>query len=74
MKHEPWLLLSAGVAGTTVGILVAVFGGNGESPAALLARCTMGFVVAIVWIMAIADEVVEVLQVRRSHIFARQRY
>jgi len=61
-EHEPWLLLAACVAGTTIGVLVAVFGGNGISPSAQLARCTMGFIVAIVWIMAIADEVVEVLQ------------
>jgi solute carrier family 24 (sodium/potassium/calcium exchanger), member 6 len=62
-KHEPWLLLAAGVAGSCIGILVAVFGGTGQSTYAQLARCTMGFIVAIVWIMAIADEVVEVLQV-----------
>ncbi|KAI0346259.1 hypothetical protein BDW22DRAFT_1368638 [Trametopsis cervina] len=61
-KHEPWLLLAAGIAGTTIGILLIVVGGNGEMPSARLARCTMGFMVAIVWIMAIADEVVEVLQ------------
>ena len=27
-----------------------------------MARCSMGFTVAVVWIMAIADEVVNVLQ------------
>lgn len=62
--HEPWFLLSAGIAGTAVGVLVAVFGKSGESSSARLARCSMGFVVSMVWIMAIADEVVEVLQVR----------
>ena len=46
--------------------MVAVFGGDGESTTARLARCTMGFVVAVVWIMAIADEVVKVLQVRTT--------
>ncbi|KAH8100846.1 Sodium/calcium exchanger protein-domain-containing protein [Cristinia sonorae] len=60
--QELWLLLAAGVSGLAVAVLVAVFAKTGESPAARLARCTMGFVVAIVWIMAIADEVVEVLQ------------
>ncbi len=50
------------MAGTCIGVLVAVFGGTGESRYAQLARCSMGFVVAVVWIMAIADEVVEVLQ------------
>lgn len=62
-SREPWLLLAAGVTGSAIGILVAVFGKNGESSGARLARCTMGFIVAVVWIMAIADEVVEVLQV-----------
>ncbi|KAI0084140.1 Sodium/calcium exchanger protein-domain-containing protein [Irpex rosettiformis] len=62
MVHEPWLLLAAGVTGTCIGTLVAVFGGEGDSRYAQLARCSMGFVVAVVWIMAIADEVVEVLQ------------
>ena len=62
-SREPWLLLAAGVTGAAIGILVAVFGGRGESTSSRLARCTMGFIVAVVWIMAIADEVVEVLQV-----------
>ncbi|CAL1716757.1 unnamed protein product [Somion occarium] len=61
-EHEPWLLLAAGVSGATFGILVAVFAKHGETSAARLARCAMGFIVAIVWIMAIADEVVQVLQ------------
>ncbi|KZT72979.1 hypothetical protein DAEQUDRAFT_684507 [Daedalea quercina L-15889] len=60
-KHELWLLLATGVAGFTVGILVLVFSNTGSHPTALLARCIMGFMVAVVWIMAIADEVVEVL-------------
>lgn len=63
-RHEPWLLLATGIAGIAVGIVVAVFADRGAHPTAQLARCTMGFVVAVVWIMAIADEVVEVLQVR----------
>jgi solute carrier family 24 (sodium/potassium/calcium exchanger), member 6 len=63
-SYEPWLLLAAAVAGAAVAILVVVFGGTGESSSARLARCTMGFIVAVIWIMAIADEVVEVLQVR----------
>ncbi|OCH95399.1 hypothetical protein OBBRIDRAFT_745596 [Obba rivulosa] len=61
-QHEPWLLLAAGISGLTIGILVAVFADKGTHPTAQLARCSMGFVVAVVWIMAIADEVVEVLQ------------
>ncbi|KAI0077900.1 hypothetical protein K474DRAFT_1661136 [Panus rudis PR-1116 ss-1] len=61
-EHEPWLLLAAGVSGTTLAILVAVFAKDGTSPGSRLVRCTMGFIVAVVWIMAIADEVVEVLK------------
>lgn len=63
MKHEPWLLLAIGVAGIAVGILVLVFSDTGSHSTALLVRCIMGFMVAVVWIMAIADEVVEVLTV-----------
>ncbi|KAK7690637.1 hypothetical protein QCA50_005736 [Cerrena zonata] len=61
-KHEPWLLLASAVIGTAAAILVAVFSKSGSSPGARLTRCAMGFMVAIVWIMAIADEVVQVLQ------------
>ena len=66
VDHEGWLLLATGVTGLTAAILVAVFADKGHSPAAQLARCAMGFVVAVVWIMAIADEVVKVLQVRTT--------
>ncbi|KAI1797387.1 Sodium/calcium exchanger protein-domain-containing protein [Ganoderma leucocontextum] len=62
MKHEGWLLLATSVTGLTAAILVTVFADKGHSPAAQLTRCAMGFVVAVVWIMAIADEVVKVLQ------------
>ena len=55
---------AAGIAGAATAILVAVFAGSGETAGGRLTRCTMGFIVAMVWIMAIADEVVEVLQVR----------
>ena len=34
----------------------------------LLARCSMGFLVAVVWIMAIADEVVNILQVSNADV------
>ena len=64
MRYEGWLLLAAGAAGLAAAVLVAVFAKTGRSRASQLARCAMGFVVAVVWIMAIADEVVKVLQVR----------
>jgi sodium/potassium/calcium exchanger 6 len=58
-----WLIIAAAVAGLTVAVIVVVFADQGAHPTARMARCSMGFLVAIVWIMAIADEVVQVLQV-----------
>lgn len=62
-KYAFWLLLGILIAGTVLGILVVIFAQRGTSPAARMTRCSMGFFVSIVWIMAIADEVVHVLQV-----------
>ncbi|KAJ3573637.1 hypothetical protein NP233_g2304 [Leucocoprinus birnbaumii] len=67
-KHEGWIMLGTGVAGLITGTLVLIFATNGLHPTAKMARCSMGFLVAIVWIMAIADEVVHVLQTF-GHIF-----
>lgn len=53
-----------GIVGTVTAVLVLIFADDGNNPAARIVRCSMGFFVAIVWIMAIADEVVQVLQVR----------
>ncbi|KAJ7475807.1 Sodium/calcium exchanger protein-domain-containing protein [Mycena latifolia] len=61
-KYQPWALLAAGIAGFVASVLVALFADNGEHPTFRMARCSMGFFVAVVWIMAIADEVVKVLQ------------
>ncbi|KAF8206423.1 Sodium/calcium exchanger protein-domain-containing protein [Mycena galopus ATCC 62051] len=62
-KHyQLWALISAGIVGFAASVLVALFGNNGENPSFRMARCSIGFIVAIVWIMAIADEVVKVLQ------------
>lgn len=64
-KHyQLWALISAGIVGFAASVLVALFGANGEHPSFRMARCSIGFIVAIVWIMAIADEVVKVLQVK----------
>jgi len=60
--YEQWLSLGIGLAGLAAGILVALFAGKGDNRGWLLVRCTMGFLVAVVWIMAIADEVVNILQ------------
>ncbi|EIW83896.1 hypothetical protein CONPUDRAFT_163158 [Coniophora puteana RWD-64-598 SS2] len=61
----PWLLVAAAVAGVAVGSLVIAFGHGpdaGTTKTARMVRCAAGFAVAIVWIMAIADEVVNVLR------------
>jgi hypothetical protein len=63
-KHEWMVELAVSVVGACLAVLVVVFGDRGNNPPARLARCIMGFLVAVVWIMAIADEVVNVLQVR----------
>ncbi|KAF8992834.1 Sodium/calcium exchanger protein-domain-containing protein [Cyathus striatus] len=60
--YELWVILAILVSGIAVGTLVAIFAQKGDHPTAQMVRCSMGFFVAIVWIMAIADEVVNVLQ------------
>lgn len=62
MNFSYYFALTA-AAGAVVAVLVAVFADRGNDPAARVVRCSMGFFVAIIWIMAIADEVVQVLQV-----------
>lgn len=57
-------MLAALISGLAAAILVAIFADNGKHPTFRMIRCSLGFFVAIVWIMAIADEVVNVLQVR----------
>ncbi|KAI0303818.1 Sodium/calcium exchanger protein-domain-containing protein [Multifurca ochricompacta] len=60
--YARWFLLAVGLAGLAAGIYVAFSANKGDHRGWLLARCSMGFLVAMVWIMAIADEVVNVLQ------------
>lgn len=60
--HYPLMLAFTAVGAVIIAILVAIFADKGNDPAARIARTSMGFLVAIVWIMAIADEVVQVLQ------------
>ena len=51
------------VVGLALGTLVIIYADTGLSAAGRMTRCSLGFLVAIVWIMAIADEVVNVLLV-----------
>ncbi|KAF8638304.1 hypothetical protein AX17_002324 [Amanita inopinata Kibby_2008] len=61
-KHQFWLQLAAAIGGVAFAILVVVFADKGDHSTGRMARCSMGFFVSIVWIMAIADEVVNLLQ------------
>ncbi|KAG2060851.1 hypothetical protein BDR06DRAFT_871433 [Suillus hirtellus] len=60
--HFMFLVLGTVVGGLAVAVLVLVFADGRSHPTARMARCSMGFLVSIAWIMAIADEAVNVLQ------------
>lgn len=62
MQYELHLLLGTAIGGLAVGVLVLLLSDRGDNVSAQMVRCSMGFTVAVVWIMAIADEVVNVLQ------------
>ncbi|KAG5647394.1 hypothetical protein DXG03_000464 [Asterophora parasitica] len=61
-KHIVGLLIGSALGGFAAAALVAVFADKGDHPTAKVVLSSMGFLVAMVWIMAIADEVVNVLQ------------
>ncbi|KAG6374483.1 Sodium/calcium exchanger protein-domain-containing protein [Boletus reticuloceps] len=61
-RHIQWILAGTALGGSVLALLVFVFSGVSSRPAAQMARCSMGFLVSIMWIMAIADEVVNLLQ------------
>jgi solute carrier family 24 (sodium/potassium/calcium exchanger), member 6 len=56
-------MILTSVASVFAAALVIFFANEGNDSTGRRARCFMGFFVAIVWIMAIADEVVAILQV-----------
>ncbi|KAH7884503.1 Sodium/calcium exchanger protein-domain-containing protein [Phlebopus sp. FC_14] len=62
VKYIEWILAGTAICGIVIAMLVLIFADGFHHPTACMARCSMGFFVAIVWIMAIADEVVHVLQ------------
>ena len=66
-RYLPWLLFAAFVSGASMSVLVLVFSQDGKHPVVRTALCLIGFAVAMVWIMAIADEVVQVLNVSINH-------
>jgi sodium/potassium/calcium exchanger 6 len=63
MRYALWLCVATLVVGLALGTLVIIYADTGLSAAGRMIRCSLGFFVAIVWIMAIADEVVNVLLV-----------
>jgi len=61
-SHLKWWFTGTAVGGFLLALLVLALARWGSHPTFQMARCSMGFLVAIVWIMVIADEVVNVLQ------------
>lgn len=64
-EHALYWYLGSAVVGVSAAALLLLFSENGQDAPTRVALCLMGFCVAMVWIMAIADEVVRVLQVCR---------
>jgi sodium/potassium/calcium exchanger 6 len=58
-----WVVLGTGIAGLVAGAATLRFAKDGTSKPWRLVRCFAGFICSMVWIAAIADEVVSVLQV-----------
>jgi sodium/potassium/calcium exchanger 6 len=59
----PWILLGVGLVGILAGLVVVGTATDGLGEPWRIIRCFAGFVCSMVWIAAIADEVVSVLQV-----------
>lgn len=62
-RHLRLLVVGTAFGGFAFALLVLAFPSAGSRPIGQMARCSMGFLVSVMWIMAIADEVVNVLQV-----------
>lgn len=56
-----WVMLGSSVAGLIIAIPVLLFGKDGTAQPWRLVRCFAGFICSMMWIAAIADEVVDVL-------------
>lgn len=56
-------MLGSSIAGLIVAIPVLLFGKDGTAQPWRLVRCFAGFICSMMWIAAIADEVVDVLSV-----------
>lgn len=62
-SYIKWLLAGTALGGFILALFVLAFSSARLHPTAQIVRCCMGFLVSVVWIMAIADEVVNLLQV-----------
>lgn len=58
----PWIALGTGLGGLAAGTVVLKRGTDGREQPWRVIRCFCGFACSMVWIAAIADEVVSVLQ------------
>jgi len=65
MEYVWYILLACLVAGSIAAVIVVYTATDGSHPAWRMVRCFGGFTCSMVWIAAIADEVVSVLQVSR---------
>ncbi|KAK8850400.1 hypothetical protein IAR55_004318 [Kwoniella newhampshirensis] len=61
MSYLHWVILGVGLAGAIASVAVLYYATDGSSQFWRLVRCMCGFVCSMVWIAAIADEVVGVL-------------
>lgn len=62
----PWIMLGVSCAGVVGAIAVMLLAEDGSSGTWRIARCFGGFICSMVWIAAIANEVVDVLLVSRQ--------
>ena len=63
MEYVWYILLTCLIAGSTAAVMVLYTATDGSHTAWRMVRCFGGFTCSMVWIAAIADEVVSVLQV-----------
>nr|ODN96135.1 hypothetical protein L204_03826 [Cryptococcus depauperatus CBS 7855] len=61
MSYFGWILIGSAIVGVAIAILVLYFAVDGTAHPWRLIRCFCGFVCSMVWIAAIADQVVDVL-------------
>jgi sodium/potassium/calcium exchanger 6 len=73
MEYMWYILLTCFVAGSIAAAIVVFTATDGSEQAWRMVRCFAGFICSMVWIAAIADEVVSVLQVCHSRTSAAAR-